>query len=220
MTLKPPEMRTPVLHILEGLLKCESCNVPMAVTNDHGDKPDSYACLNTLTQGQNICGTPQLEAADFDQYIMEEVTEALITDKQVDELVKKIAQNAADEADKQTNTLMYNGNLLENLHHKSNGLARAVEDGTMKYGHAKESLEGVAEKRNALKAANAEAEQLLGRLRHLMADGNQVRDIAKNVSNCIEGHEENARRFLTAVVRDIIVRPGGCTISYNIPKPE
>ena len=173
MTLKPPEMRTPLLHILEGLLKCESCNVPMVVTNDHRDKPDSYACPNTLTQGQNICGTPQLEAADFDQYIMEEVTEALLTDKQVDELVKKIAQNAAEEADKQQNTLKHNGNLLEKLHQKSNGLARAVEDGSLKYRHVQESLEAVAEKRSTLKSANAEAEQFLGRLRHLMANGNR-----------------------------------------------
>ena len=75
-------------YLFSGILKCETCGKAMTAAEAKSGKYTYYVCHSLLKRGSGTCKTPRLNAKNFENLIVGEIRENILTDSNIRDLVK------------------------------------------------------------------------------------------------------------------------------------
>ena len=75
-------------YLLSGLLRCQTCGKAMTAAEAKSGKNTYYVCLSLLKRGSGTCKTPRLNAKNFEELIVNEIRENVLTESNIRDLVK------------------------------------------------------------------------------------------------------------------------------------
>ena len=75
-------------YLLSGLLRCETCGKAMTAAEAKSGKYTYYVCHSLLKRGSGTCKTPRLNAKNFEELIVNEIRENVLTESNIRDLVK------------------------------------------------------------------------------------------------------------------------------------
>ena len=87
-TVHPRRASSP--YLLSGLLKCESCGRALTAAEAKSGKYTYYVCQSLLKRGKEACGTPRLNAKRFEDTIIAQIRDHILTEGNIRELVRML----------------------------------------------------------------------------------------------------------------------------------
>ena len=76
--------------MLSGLAKCETCGKALTAAEAKSGKYTYYVCQSLLKQGSGTCDTPRLNARNFEDIIVSNIRENILTESNVRDLVRLV----------------------------------------------------------------------------------------------------------------------------------
>ena len=77
-------------YLLSGLLKCESCGRALTAAEAKSGKYTYYVCQSLLKRGKEACGTPRLNAKRFEDTIIGQIRDHILTESNIRDLVRML----------------------------------------------------------------------------------------------------------------------------------
>ena len=77
-------------YLLSGLLKCESCGRTLTAAEAKSGKYTYYVCQSLLKRGKEACATPRLNARHFEETIIGQIREHILTESNIRDLVRML----------------------------------------------------------------------------------------------------------------------------------
>ena len=74
-------------YLLSGLARCENCNKALTAAEAKSGRYTYYVCQSLLKQGSGTCDTPRLNARNFEDIIVANIRENVLTESNIRELV-------------------------------------------------------------------------------------------------------------------------------------
>ena len=75
-------------YLLSGLLRCQTCGKAMTAAEAKSGKYTYYVCHSLLKRGSGACKTPRLNAKNFEELIVTNIRENVLTESNIRDLVK------------------------------------------------------------------------------------------------------------------------------------
>ena len=75
-------------YLLSGLLRCQTCGKAMTAAEAKSGKYTYYVCHSLLKRGSGTCKTPRLNAKNFEELIVTNIRENVLTESNIRDLVK------------------------------------------------------------------------------------------------------------------------------------
>ena len=75
-------------YLLSGIVKCETCGKAMTAAEAKSGKYTYYICHSLLKRGKGTCKTPRLKAKKFEKIIVDEIRANILTESNIQDLVK------------------------------------------------------------------------------------------------------------------------------------
>ena len=85
-------MKDSATHLLEGLVKCRNCGVPMTTTRDASKGAPQYACPNP----RSSCDTPELEVESLNRIMITTTLNAILSDENTRKVVDIVKEQSLD----------------------------------------------------------------------------------------------------------------------------
>ena len=70
-------------YVLEHLLQCRQCGSPMLVSPGPDPNADVYRCSRSNTSQNRTCATPDVRAYRFETWLIQELTDVIMTPRNV-----------------------------------------------------------------------------------------------------------------------------------------
>ena len=208
-------------YLLSGLAKCETCNKALTAAEAKSGKYTYYVCQSILKQGSGSCDTPRLNARNFEDVIVSNIRENILTESNVRDLVKLLDEEMDGVAREQRQNLETVEAELEEVRRKLDRIWHFVESTDLDMTDASERILEHRHRREQLEAAAEEARTVLAERRELLDSADVVAAFAANMSEFLRTSElTETKAFVRSFVKEVLVRPGGATIIYSIPTPE
>ena len=77
-------------YLLSGILTCESCGKSLTAAEAKGGRYTYYVCQSLLKRGSHTCITPRLNAKRFEQLIIDQIRDHILTESNVRDLVRLV----------------------------------------------------------------------------------------------------------------------------------
>jgi len=77
-------------YLLSGLAKCATCGSAMTAAESKGGRYAYYVCQTLLKQGGGACSTPRLNAPRFEQLIIGQLRDHILTESNIRGLVRLV----------------------------------------------------------------------------------------------------------------------------------
>ena len=75
-------------YLLSGLARCEPCNKALTAAEAKSGRYTYYVCQSLLKQGSGTCDTPRLNAKSFEDIIVSNIRDHILTESNIRDLVK------------------------------------------------------------------------------------------------------------------------------------
>ncbi len=208
-------------YLLSGLAKCETCGKALSASEAKSGKYTYYVCQSILKQGSGSCDTPRLAAKSFEDIIISNIRDHILTESNIRDLVKLLDEEMDGVAREQRQNLETIEAELEEVKRKLDRIWHFVESTDLDMADASERILAHRHRREQLEAAAEEARAVLAQRRELLDSADTIAAFAQDMSAFLKTSElTETKAFVRSFVREVLVRPGGATIIYTIPTPE
>ena len=208
-------------YLLSGLAKCETCGKALTAAEAKGGRYTYYVCQSILKQGRGSCDTPRLNAKCFEDIIISNIRENILTESNIRDLVKLLDEEMDGVAREQRQNLETVEAELEEVKRKLDRIWHFVESTDLDMADASERILEHRHRREQLEAAAEEARDVLGQRRELLDSADTIAAFAADMSAFLKTSElTETKAFVRSFVKEVLVRPGAATIVYTIPTPQ
>ena len=208
-------------YLLSGILKCETCGKAMTAAEAKSGKYTYYVCHSLLKRGSGTCKTPRLNAKNFENIIVGEIRENILTESNIRDLVKLLDEEMDGVAHEQRQKLEHIEEELEEVKRRLGRIWNAIETTDIEMADASDRIKEHRERKEKLEIAAEEARALLGERRQFLDSADVIATFAEEMSDFLKTSElTQTRAFVHSFVKEVEVRPGKAAIVYSIPTPE
>ncbi len=208
-------------YLLSGLAKCETCGKALTASEAKGGKYTYYVCQSILKLGSGTCDTPRLNARNFEDLIISNIRDNILTESNIRDLVRLLDEEMDGVAREQRQNLETIESELEEVKRKLDRIWHFVESTDLDMADASERILQHRHRREQLEAAAEEARAVLSQRRELLDSADVISAFARDMSEFLKTSElTETKAFVRSFVKEVLVRPGGATIIYTIPTPE
>ena len=207
-------------YLLSGLVKCESCGQALTAAEAKSGKYTYYVCQSLMKRGKEACATPRLNAKRFEERIIGQLRDHILTESNIRDLVRMLDEEMDGVAREQRQKLESIEAELEDVRRRMSRVWQIVENTDLELGDASERIKEHRERQQRLEVAADEARVMLAERRVLLDSAETVAAFAAEMSEFLRTSEiTETRAFVRSFVKAILVRPGQATIHYTIPTP-
>ena len=208
-------------YLLSGLVKCERCGKALTAHEAKGGKYTYYVCHSLLKKGQGTCKTPRLNSKRFEDLIVNNIRENILTESNISELVRLVDEEMDGVAREQRRKLQTIEEELEEVKRRLGRVWHVIETTNLDVSDASERIREHRERQQKLESAAEEARALLVQRRVTLDKVETITAFAEDMSEFLKTSQlTESRAFIRSFVKEISVRPGRATIHYSIPTPE
>ena len=207
-------------YLLSGLLKCESCGRALTAAEAKSGKYTYYVCQSLMKRGKEACATPRLNAKRFEETIIGQIRDHILTESNIRDLVRMLDEEMDGVAREQRQKLESIEQELEDVRRRLSRVWQVVENTDLEMADASERIKEHRERQQRLEIAADEARAVLAERRVMLDSAETVAAFAAEMSEFLQTSEiTETRAFVRSFVKAILVRPGRATILYTIPTP-
>ena len=208
-------------YLLSGLARCETCGKALSASEAKSGKYTYYVCQSILKQGSGTCDTPRLAAKSFEDAIISNIRDHILTESNIRALVKLLDEEMDGVAREQRQNVETIEAELEEVKRKLDRIWHFVESTDLEMADASERILAHRHRREQLEAAAEEAKAVLAERRELLDSADTIAAFAADMSEFLKTSElTETKAFVRSFVKEVLVRPGGATIVYTIPTAE
>ena len=208
-------------YLLSGLLRCQTCGKAMTAAEAKSGKYTYYVCHSLLKRGSGTCKTPRLNAKNFEELIVTNIRENVLTESNIRDLVKLLDEEMDGEAAEQRERLETIDEELEDVKRRLSRIWQAIETTDIEMADASDRIREHRERKDKLGVAAEEARGLLAERRVMLDSAYTIATFAEEMSEFLKTSElTETRAFVHSFVKEIEVKPGKAAIVYSIPTPQ
>ena len=180
-----------------------------------------YVCQTTIKQGGGSCDSPRLSADRFEQLIIQQLRENVLTQNNI----RRLVQLLDEEMDGDAHTLRQKLHTLdEELGDVSRRLRRmyeAIENSDLELADVAPRIREHRERQDRLEATIDETREELAHRRQILERVDTIAAYAKDMGEFLhEGNLTNSEAFIRSFVKSVEVSNGQAVINYTVPMPE
>ena len=207
-------------YLLSGLVKCETCGRSLTAAEAKSGKYTYYVCQSLIKTGKEACATPRLNAKRFEETIIGQLRDHILTESNIRDLVRMLDEEMDGVAREQRQKLESIEAELEDVRRRMSRVWQIVENTDLEMADASERIKEHRERQQLLEVAADEARAMLAERRVLLDSAETVAAFAEEMSEFLRTSEiTETRSFVRSFVKAILVGPGRATIHYTIPTP-
>ena len=215
-SVHPRRASTP--YLLSGLVKCETCGKALTAHEAKGGQYTYYVCHSLLKKGRGTCETPRLNSRRFEELIVGNIWENILTESNIRDLVKLVDEEMDGVAREQRERLQTIEEELDEVRRRLGRIWHVIEITDLDMSDATERVSEHRERKEKLEAAAEEARAMLSKRRVTLDKVETITAFAKDMSEFLKTSElTESRAFIRSFVKEIEVRPGRAAIHYTIP---
>ena len=208
-------------YLLSGLARCRSCNKAMTAAEAKGGKYTYYVCHSLLKQGSGACDCPRLNARNFEDLIIANIRDNILTESNIRELVKLVDEEMDGVAKEERERLETIEHELEDVKRRLARIWQLLETTDIEMADASDRIKEHRERQRQLEDAAQEARAVLAERRELLDSADMVAAFAADMSEFLRTSElTETKAFVRSFVKEVEVVPGRATIVYTIPTPQ
>ena len=208
-------------YLLSGLAKCERCHKALTAAEAKSGKYTYYVCQSILKLGSGTCDTPRLNARSFEEIIISNLRENILTEGNIRDLVKLLDEEMDGVAREQRQNLETIEAELEEVKRKLDRIWHFVESTDLDMADASERILEHRHRREQLEAAAEEARAVLAERRELLNSADTIAAFASEMGEFLKTSElTETRAFVRSFVKEVLVKPGGQRLSTPCPRPR
>ena len=209
-------------YLLSGLLRCETCGKAMTAAEAKSGKYTYYVCHSLLKRGSGTCKTPRLNAKNFEELIVNEIRENVLTESNIRDLVKLLDEEMDGVAASQRQKLESIDGELEEVKKQLGRVWHFVaKSDSVDVAEASDLIVELRDRKENLEIAAEEARALLADRRVMLDSADTVASFAEEMSEFLKTSElTETKAFVRSFVKKIEVKPGKAAIVYSIPTPD
>ena len=208
-------------YLLSGILRCETCGKAMTAAEAKSGKYTYYVCHSLLKRGSGTCKTPRLNAKNFEDLIVGEIRENILTESNIRDLVKLLDEEMDGVAREQRQKLENIEEELEDVKRRLGRIWNAIETTDIEMADASDRIRQHRERKEKLEVAAEEARAMLAERRVMLDSADVIATFAEEMSEFLRASElAESRAFVHSFVKEIEVKPGRAAIVYTIPTPD
>ncbi len=207
--------------LLSGMAKCASCDKPMTGAPAKSGRYSYYVCQTTIKQGSGNCDSPRLNSDRFEQLIIDQLRENVLTQNNI----RRLVQLLDEEMDGDAHTLRQKLHTLdEELGDVSRRLRRmyeAIENSDLELADVAPRIRELRERQDELETSIDEAREALTHRRQILERVDTIAAYAKDMGEFLhEDNLTNSKAFLRSFIKSVEVSNGKAVITYTVPMPE
>ena len=208
-------------YLLSGLLRCQTCGKAMTAAEAKSGKYTYYVCHSLLKRGSGTCKTPRLNAKNFEELIVTNIRENVLTESNIRDLVKLLDEEMDGVAAEQRERLETIDEELEEVKRRLGRIWQAIETTDIEMADASDRIREHRERKEKLEIAAEEARAILAERRVMLDSADTIATFAADMSEFLKTSElTETKAFVRSFVKEIEVKPGKAAIVYSIPTPE
>ena len=193
----------------------------MTAAEAKGGRYTHHVCHSLLKRGSGTCEAPRLNAKSFENIIVGEIRENVLTESNIRALVKLVDEEMDGVAAEQRQKLESIEDELEDVKRRLGRIWQVIETTDIEVADASERIREHLEHEEKLEVAAGEARVLLSERRRFLDSADTIATVAADMSEFLRTSElTETRAFVHSFVKKIEVKPGKATIIYAIPTPD
>ena len=207
-------------YLLSGLAKCQSCRRALTAAEAKSGRYTYYVCQSLIKRGRGSCETPRLNAKRFENLIIEQIRDHILTESNIRKLVRMVDEEMDGVAHEQRVKLETLEGELAEVRRRMDRLWHAVETSDLEINDILPRLKQHQERQERLETAADDARRTLSERRAILDSVEAISAFAEEMSEFLRTSElTESRAFIRSFVKEIAVKPGTATIRYTIPTP-
>ena len=208
-------------YLLSGLLRCQTCGKAMTAAEAKSGKYTYYVCHSLLKRGSGTCKTPRLNAKNFEELIVTNIRENVLTESNIRDLVKLLDEEMDGVAAEQRERLETIDEELDEVKRRLGRIWQAIETTDIEMADASDRIREHRERKEKLEIAAEEARAILAERRVMLDSADTIATFAADMSEFLKTSElTETKAFVRSFVKEIEVKPGKAAIVYSIPTPQ
>ena len=208
-------------YLLSGLLRCQTCGKAMTAAEAKSGKYTYYVCHSLLKRGSGTCKTPRLNAKNFEELIVTNIRENVLTESNIRDLVKLLDEEMDGVAAEQRERLETIEEELDEVKRRLGRIWQAIETTDIEMADASDRIREHRERKEKLEIAAEEARAILAERRVMLDSADTIATFAADMSEFLKTSElTETKAFVRSFVKEIEVKPGKAAIVYSIPTPQ
>ena len=140
-------------YLLSGLVKCESCGRALTAAEAKSGKYTYYVCQSLMKRGKEACATPRLNARRFEETIIGQMRDHILTESNIRDLVRLLDEEMDGVAREQREKLESIEAELEEVRRKLDRVWQVVENTDLEMADASERIKEHRERQRQLEVA-------------------------------------------------------------------
>ena len=168
-------------YLLSGIAKCESCGKALTASEAKGSRYTHYVCQSLLKKGKDACNTPRLNAKSFEDIIISNIRDNILTESNIRDLVKLVDEEMNGVAREQRQNLETIEAELEEVKRKLDRVWHFAESTDLDMADASERILEHRHRREQLEAAAEEAQAVLSERRQFLDSADTVAAFAQDM---------------------------------------
>ncbi len=207
-------------YLLSGLVKCHRCRRALTAAEAKSGKYTYYVCQSLLKRGSGTCETPRLNAKRFEQLIIDQIREHVLTESNIRDLVRLVDEEMDGVAREERAKLESIEAELAEVRRRMDRLWHAVETSDLEVNDILPRIRQHQERQGRLEAAAQDARTALSERRVVLDSVETIAAFAREMSEFLRTSDlTESKAFIRSFVKEIAVKPGTATIRYTIPTP-
>ena len=208
-------------YLLSGLVKCAECGKALTGHDAKSGKYAYYICQSLAKRGSGACSAPRLNAKRFEQLIVDQIRENILTESNIRDLVQMVDEEMDGVAREQRDQDEAIQGELAEVRRRLDRLWHVVETTELDIDDIAPRIREHRERQERLEVAAEEVRSLLSERRHILDDVETITIFAQDMSRFLtESPITESKAFIRSFVKEIAIRPDSATIRYTIPMPK
>ncbi len=208
-------------YLLSGLARCESCGQALTAAEAKSGRYTYYVCQSLIKRGKKACETPRLNAKRFEETIIGQIRDHILTESNIRDLVRMLDEEMDGVAAEQRERLESIELELTEERKKMERIWRFVESTDLDFADASDRIKQHRDRQQQLEVAAEEARAVLAERRDLLDRADTIATFAQDMGEFLRTSEvTETRAFVRSFVKQVLVGPGQAVIHYTLPTPE
>ena len=208
-------------YLLSGLTKCDDCNRALIGQEAKSGEYAYYVCHSLIKQGKGTCSTPRLNAKSFEELIVGQIRDHILTESNIRDLVRLVDEEMDGVAQEQRQKLQTIEQEIVEVRRRLDRIWHALETTDLDISDASSRIKGHREREEQLEVAAKEARAALLERRTFLDRVDTITEFAKDMSDFLKTSSlTECKAFVRTFVKEIRVNKRQATVAYTIPTPD